>query len=129
MVLDPVPDVPSPNDQAHDATAPSGSCDADPSNVTVSGATPDEGAAETTAIGGAGPTLPGTRQHRLRDVDPQHAPLGTDEIGQLQQRLPATTAHVHHALAAREPEARHRLAPELIELRVGLLLQERPGRS
>ena len=63
VVAGPVPKVPSPNDQAHDATEPSGSVDVDPSKLTLSGATPVEGVIVMTAVGGR---LPTRREHASR---------------------------------------------------------------
>jgi hypothetical protein len=52
VVRDPVPKAPSPNDQAHDVTVPSGSVDPEPSKATLRGAAPVEGRADITAVGG-----------------------------------------------------------------------------
>ena len=47
----PVAKLPSPNAHAHEVKNPSRSVEPDPSNATVSGAVPDEGVADMTAVG------------------------------------------------------------------------------
>ena len=51
-VFAPEPNWPSPNDHDHDTIDPSGSLDAEPSNVTISGEGPEVGVAVITAVGG-----------------------------------------------------------------------------
>ena len=57
-----MPELPSPNDHAHDDTVPSGSVDPEPSKVTVRGAAPVDGVADITAVGGWLLTTSDTRQ-------------------------------------------------------------------
>jgi hypothetical protein len=51
VIIGPLPEVPSPKDQAQVAMVPSESDDPEPLNTTLRGATPVVGTADITAVG------------------------------------------------------------------------------